>query len=57
VLQRIIGVDIAPTHVEPRPGDVRHTFADIAAAAGDLGHRPVVGFDEGLRRTVEWFTG
>ena len=56
VLQRVIGVDVAPSHVAPRPGDVRHTRADITAAAEDLAHRPMVSFDDGLRRTVEWFT-
>jgi nucleoside-diphosphate-sugar epimerase len=55
VLQRLIGGDVAPSLVAPRPGDVRHTRADIAAAAADLGHRPAVSFDEGLARTVEWF--
>jgi UDP-glucose 4-epimerase len=53
-LQRLIGVEVAPSHVGPRAGDVRHTRADITAAAADLGHRPAVSFDEGLARTVEW---
>jgi UDP-glucose 4-epimerase len=56
-LERIIGVQVAPAHVAPRPGDVRHTRADVRAAADDLGHRPAVSFDDGLRRTVEWFNG
>jgi nucleoside-diphosphate-sugar epimerase len=42
-------------HADPRPGDVRHTRADIDAARRDLGHEPIVGLDEGLRRTVAWF--
>jgi nucleoside-diphosphate-sugar epimerase len=56
LLRRITGVDVAPSHVAPRAGDVRHTRADITAAAEDLAHRPEVSFDEGLQRTVEWFT-
>ena len=57
ILQRIIGVEVTPSHVAPRAGDVRHTRADIDAVAADLGHRPSVSFEEGLARTVEWFRG
>jgi UDP-N-acetylglucosamine/UDP-N-acetyl-alpha-D-glucosaminouronate 4-epimerase len=55
VLGRIIGVEPRPEHTDPRPGDVRHTKADLTAATRDLGHRPAVGFEEGLRKTVTWF--
>ena len=55
ILGRIIGVSPAPVHTEPRAGDVRHTGADITAAARDIGHRPTVNFEDGLRRTVDWF--
>jgi len=54
ILGRIIGVEPGPEHTEPRPGDVRHTRADVGGAARDLGHRPSVSFEEGLRRTVAW---
>jgi UDP-glucose 4-epimerase len=49
-------VDIPARHVEPRPGDVRHSWADCTAAAADLGWRPTVGLAEGLARTSAWFT-
>lgn len=55
VLGRIMGVSPEPKHTDPRPGDVRHTQADLSAAERDLGHRPQVAFEEGLRRTVAWF--
>jgi UDP-glucose 4-epimerase len=55
LLGAILGVEPSPIHAEVRPGDVRHTRADISAAATDLGHRPVVTFEEGLARTVRWF--
>lgn len=55
LLGRILRVRPRPVHTDPRPGDVRHTRADIGAALRDLGHRPAVGFEEGLRRTVGWF--
>lgn len=55
ILGEIIGIEPRPIFSDPRPGDVRHTRADIAAARRDLGHVPRVTFHEGLRRTVEWF--
>jgi UDP-glucose 4-epimerase len=55
ILERLIGVEVTPSRVAPRPGDVRHTRADVGAAAADLGHHPAVPFEEGLARTVEWF--
>lgn len=55
ILGGILGVEVAPTHVEPRPGDVRHSFADTSAAHADLGWSPALDFADGLRRTVDWF--
>jgi UDP-glucose 4-epimerase len=56
VLQRALDVDCHPVHGDPRPGDVRHTRASIDSAARDLGHKPRVGFEEGLKRTIDWFS-
>jgi nucleoside-diphosphate-sugar epimerase len=38
-----------------REGDVKHSLADISKAEAGLGYKPVVHFEEGLRRTVEWY--
>jgi UDP-glucose 4-epimerase len=51
-LRAIIGSEVEASHLDPRPGDVRHSLADISQAQEHLGYRPVVEFDEGLRRTV-----
>ncbi len=51
----LLGAPIEPVFVPPRAGDVRDSQADSTAAREKLGWRPVVPFDEGLRRTVEWF--
>ena len=55
ILQDLTGRSTEPTHTDARPGDVRHTCADIAAARGDLGYQPQVGFEDGLRHTLAWF--
>lgn len=52
-LRGIIGTTVEATYLEPRPGDVRHSLADISQAQDHLGYKPTVDFDEGLRRTVE----
>jgi len=39
----------------PRPGDVRHTRADISKAHRYFGFTPSVSFEEGLKRTIAWF--
>lgn len=55
VLQRIIGTNLQPIYGPPREGDVHDSQASIAKARRLLGYEPTVAFEEGLRRTVEWF--
>ncbi len=38
-----------------RSGDIKHSLADISLAQKHLGYKPLVDFEEGLRRTVEWY--
>jgi len=52
---KIVGREVEVDHVDPRPGDIRHSLAGIDAAADRIGYRPVVDFENGLRRTVEAF--
>jgi nucleoside-diphosphate-sugar epimerase len=51
----LIGADIEPIYEAPRAGDVRDSQADITKAHRLLGYTPLVSFDEGLERTVEWY--
>ncbi|PYO28337.1 MAG: LPS biosynthesis protein WbpP, partial [Candidatus Rokuibacteriota bacterium] len=44
-------------HLARRAGDVPHTLADIGQAKSDFGYEPLVEFEEGLGRTVQFFTG
>jgi nucleoside-diphosphate-sugar epimerase len=54
-MKRIVGASVAPTYAPPRQGDVRDSQADIRKAKALLGYEPVVPFDEGLKRTIEWY--
>ena len=47
---------LSPVHDAERPGEVRHSAADISQAAAGLGWRPCTEFDEGLRRTAEFLS-
>ena len=54
-LQELIGSN-AEVHYEPaRPGDVKHSLADLTRARENLGYEPVVDLREGLTRTVEHY--
>jgi UDP-glucose 4-epimerase len=53
-LNRVLGKSIVPQHGAARPGDVRHSRADITRARRDLGFEPTVPFEQGLARTLEW---
>jgi UDP-glucose 4-epimerase len=54
-LNRQLGTAIAPVHEEARPGDIRHSRADISKARRLLGYEPKVAFEEGLARTLAWY--
>jgi nucleoside-diphosphate-sugar epimerase len=54
-LQRLIGTDVQPIFAPARNGDVRDSQADIRKAERLLGYKPTVGFEDGLRRTLEWY--
>ena len=53
-LQRATGALVAARYADTRPGDVRHSQADVSLARELLGFAPIVPVEEGLRRTVEW---
>lgn len=49
------GSSSAIVHVAPRPGDIRHSLADIAHARRILGYQPQVSVRTGLQQTIAWF--
>jgi len=54
-LESLLGRRLERRHTPVRAGDVPHSLADISKAKRLLGYTPLVDFDEGLRRTVEFF--
>jgi len=53
-LNEILKEKINPSYDEPRPGDIRHSFADISKARKMLKYEPQVLFSKGLEETVLW---
>jgi UDP-glucose 4-epimerase len=45
---------VAVDHVAPRPGDIRHSLADITAARELLGYEPLVRWEDGLAPTIAY---
>lgn len=55
LLEQIIGLKAEVSYVATRPGDVRHSLADIMLARRLLGYEPKVSLQDGLKRTVQRF--
>ncbi len=54
-MRKLVGGNLTPVYEEPRKGDVRDSQADITKARELLGYQPTVSFEEGLRKTIEWY--
>jgi nucleoside-diphosphate-sugar epimerase len=54
-MRQVVGANVTPVYEESRQGDVRDSQADIAKARELLGYEPTVSFEEGLRKTIEWY--
>jgi len=55
LLNQIFGKQVTPRYDPPRSGDVLHSQADISLARQLLGYEPKVPYEQGLRKTVEWY--
>ena len=55
VLQKLTGYNGQPHFAAERTGDIKHSLADISQIETAIGYKPTVAFEEGLRRTVEWY--
>jgi UDP-glucose 4-epimerase len=57
ILKKLTGYSGDVKYGPEREGDVKHSLADISSAEKHLGYKPQVDFEEGLRRTVDWYRG
>lgn len=54
MLRKVIGCDIEAIYADPRPGDIVHSYASIDKLK-KFGYNPEVGFEDGIRRTVDYY--
>jgi nucleoside-diphosphate-sugar epimerase len=54
-MKELVGATAEPSYAEARAADVKDSQADITKAHRLLGYQPTVSFEEGLKRTVEWY--
>jgi UDP-glucose 4-epimerase len=55
LLQPLTSYSGSATYAAERGGDIKHSLADISAAGQHLGYKPKVNFEDGLRKTVDWY--
>ena len=51
----LLGCDAQAEYRDPRPGDVKHSLADVSLARKTIGYQPTVLFEEGLAMAIEWY--
>ena len=54
-LTKALGKDIEPKFGPDRPGDIKHSNADISKAREILGYDPEYDFARGLNEAIEWY--
>ncbi len=54
-LQKLTSYSGSPLYTAERGGDIKHSLADISSAEAHLGYKPKVSFEDGLRKTVDWY--
>ncbi|GAF79155.1 unnamed protein product [marine sediment metagenome] len=54
-INEVLNKNIDPVHDEPRPGDVKNSYAEISKARKMLKYEPLVPFNEGLKKTINWY--
>jgi len=55
IINELLGKNIKPLYTDPRPGDVKHSLADITLAQKTIGYKPTVHFKQGLQLAINWY--
>lgn len=55
MINQQLGKDVKPVYAPSRPGDVKHSLADITKARKLIGFKPKVQFKEGLEKAIDWY--
>lgn len=55
IINELLGKNIKPLYTDPRPGDVKHSLADITLAEKTIGYKPTVQFKQGLQKAIDWY--
>ena len=55
MINNLLGKSVKPTYTPPRPGDVKHSLADITMAKELIGFEPVISFEDGLKKAIDWY--
>ena len=55
ILRELLHTNIAAKYTAPRPGDIKHSLADISRAKELLGYEPRITFEQGLRMAIDWY--
>jgi len=55
MINKNVGKNVRPIYVPPRPGDVKHSLADITLAKKLIGYKPTVSFGDGLKIAIDWY--
>lgn len=56
MIMEIVGAKLKPIYDKPRPGDIRHSLADISLTMKKLGYKPEYDLRKGLEVTIRWFS-
>ena len=54
-LRDLLACDLSAIYTDPRPGDVKHSLADVSLAKETIGYEPKVYFKQGLATAIEWY--